>query len=105
MTIIGYILGTVLSYWSWIAFAAIVAMTIKWYLLSAKKEVVDPFLGVPEIKPHWFWGNLGSIFGEDHFVVYYMKHYTVLSWSYLLVFIRNDITTIYFRVLIVLKVI
>ena len=77
MTIIGYILGTVLSYWSWIAFAAIVAMTIKWYLLSAKKEVVDPFLGVPEIKPHWFWGNLGSIFGEDHFVVYYMKHYTV----------------------------
>merc|ERR1712176_575280 len=24
--------------------------------------------GIPEVKPHWFWGNLGSIFGEDHFM-------------------------------------
>ena len=56
MAIIAYILGTILSYWTWILLAAIAALSTKWYL-SKKKDVVDPFLGVPEVKPHWFWGN------------------------------------------------
>ena len=78
MTIIGYILGTILSYWSWIALVAIVALSTKLFL-SKKKNVVDPFLGVPQVKPHWFWGNLGSIFGEEHFVKFYDRHYKVIS--------------------------
>ena len=77
MTIIGYLLGTILSYWSWIALAAIIALSTKLFL-SKKKDVVDPFLGVPQIKPHWFWGNLGSIFGEEHFVKFYDRHYKVM---------------------------
>ena len=77
MAIVGYILGTILSYWTWILLAAIAALSTKWYL-SKKKDVVDPFLGVPEVKPHWFWGNLGSIFGEEHFVKFYDRHYKVI---------------------------
>ena len=76
MAIVMYILGTILSYWTWILLTVIFGLSIKWYF-STKKEVVDPFLGIPEIKPHWFWGNLGSIFGEDHFVTFYDKHYKV----------------------------
>ena len=81
MTIIGYLLGTILSYWSWIALAAIIALSTKLFL-SKKKDVVDPFLGVPQIKPHWFWGNLGSIFGAEHFVKFYDRHYKVMLLLY-----------------------
>ena len=77
MAIVMYILGTIVSYWTWILLILIFALSVKWYL-STKKEVVDPFLEIPEIKPHWFWGNVGSIFGEDHFVAAYDKHYKVI---------------------------
>ena len=76
MTIVGYLIAKVLSYWSWLLVIAIIGLSIK-LLLSQKKDVVDPFLGVPEIKPHWFWGNLGSIFGEEHFCKFYDRHYKV----------------------------
>ena len=77
MAFVGYVLGTIVSYWSWIALTIIVTLSVKWFL-SNKKKTVDPFIGIPEIKPHWFWGNLGSIFGEEHFVNFYQRHYKVL---------------------------
>ena len=76
MTIVGFLLTKLLSYWSWFLVIAIIGLSIK-LLLGKKKDVVDPFLGVPEVKPHWFWGNLGSIFGEEHFVKFYDRHYKV----------------------------
>ena len=76
MTIVGFLLTKLLSYWSWFLVIAIIGLSIK-LLLGKKKDVVDPFLGIPEVKPHWFWGNLGSIFGEDHFAKFYDKHYKV----------------------------
>ena len=79
MTIVGFLLTKLLSYWSWFLVVAIIGLSIK-LLLGKKKDVVDPFLGIPEVKPHWFWGNLGSIFGEDHFAKFYDKHYKVIIW-------------------------
>ena len=76
MTIVGFLLAKLLSYWSWFLVVAIIGLSIK-LLLGKKKDVVDPFLGIPEVKPHWFWGNLGSIFGEEHFAKFYDKHYKV----------------------------
>ena len=78
MAIVGYLLDTVISYSTWILMTAMVALSVKWYL-SNKKKTVDPFVGIPQIKPHWFWGNLGSIFGEEHFVIFYHRHYKVLE--------------------------
>ena len=80
MTIVGFLVAKLLSYWSWFLVIAIIGLSIK-LLLGKKKDVVDPFLGVAEVKPHWFWGNLGSIFGEEHFVKFYDRHYKVcITW-------------------------
>ena len=81
MTIVGFLVAKILSYWSWILLATIIGISIK-ILLGKKKDVVDPFLDVPEVKPHWFWGNLGSIFGEEHFVKFYDRHYKVCIMQY-----------------------
>jgi len=78
MTIVGFLLTKLLSYWSWFLVVAIIGLSIK-LLLGKKKDVVDPFLGIPEVKPHWFWGNLGSIFGEEHFAKFYDKHYKAMK--------------------------
>ena len=76
MAFITYIFGQIISYWSWIAVVAIILLTSKW-ILSKKKNKIDPFLGLPEIKPHWLWGNVGSIFGDEHFAISYSRHYKV----------------------------
>ena len=78
MALVLYILSTIMSYRIWMLLLLIFALSVKWYLLT-KKDIVDPFLEIPQIKPHWFWGNAGSIFGEDHFLTAYDKHYKVIE--------------------------
>ena len=53
MEIIINLLNSILSVWPWIALIVILALIVK--LLGRKKN--DPLAGLPEIKPHWLWGN------------------------------------------------
>ena len=80
MALISFLITQLLAYSSWIGVLVIVVLSTKW-MLSRKKHLPDPFAGLPEIKPHWFWGNVSSIFGSDHFVTSYWKHYKVLLLS------------------------
>ena len=53
MAFISSILFYVLSFWPWISALIILFLTVK--LMSKTKP--DPLIGLPEIKPHWIWGN------------------------------------------------
>ena len=53
MEIIINLLISILSFWPWIALIIILAVCVK----LLRKNEHDPLAGLPEIKPHWFWGN------------------------------------------------
>ena len=53
MALISSLLFYLISFWPWICVLIILALTMK--LLRNTKP--DPLAGLPEIKPHWFWGN------------------------------------------------
>ncbi len=40
------------SFWAWILLLVVLTILLK--LLRKSKQ--DPLAGLPEIKPHWFWG-------------------------------------------------
>ena len=53
MEILFNLLISILSFWPWVASIIILVLTAK--LLRKNKH--DPLAGLPEIKPHWLWGN------------------------------------------------
>ena len=54
MEFIIILLNSILSHWPGIAFLIITALVVK----SLRKKKHDPLAGLPEIKPHWLWGNM-----------------------------------------------
>ena len=59
---------SILSLWPWFAILLILVLTVK--LFSKSKP--DPLAGLPEIKPHWFLGNLDF---TKNFNVPFNEHY------------------------------
>ena len=73
MAIVTSLLVAILSFWPWIALAIILALTLKlFWKPGSSSKTADLFVGLPEIKPHWFWGNLDI---SKHFNDGYVEHY------------------------------
>ena len=62
----------ILSFWPWISALIVLFLTMK----LMRKSKPDPLEGLPEIKPHWFWGNndFSKNFNKPH-----MEHYEKLK--------------------------
>ena len=72
----------IISFWPWISAIIILYLTMK----IIRKPKVDPLEGLPEIKPHWFWGNndFSKNFNQPH-----MEHYQKLRGLRYGVFYNN----------------
>ena len=53
MEFITILLTSIFSFWPGIFLIIITALVVK----SLRKTKIDPLAGLPEIKPHWLWGN------------------------------------------------
>lgn len=82
MALITSVVLYILSFWPWISALMILYLTIK----IKKTSKPDPLEGLPEIKPHWFWGNNDL---SVNFNVPYMKHYQRLKGLRYGVFYNN----------------
>ena len=82
MALITSVVLYILSFWPWISALMILYLTIK----IKKTSKPDPLEGLPEIKPHWFWGNNDLLV---NFNVPYMKHYQRLKGLRYGVFYNN----------------
>ena len=68
MAFIANILSGLLSFWPLFLLLILLVLTIKFF----KKNKPDPLAGLPEIKPHWLWGNNDfsknlNYAGEEHY--------------------------------------
>merc|ERR1712064_153009 len=68
MAFIVNILSAISSFWPLLLLLVILALTVK--LLWKNKP--DPLAGIPEIKPHWIWGNMDlskniNVAFEEHY--------------------------------------
>ena len=62
------ILTSILPYWTLIVLLIILVLTVKFL----RKTKPDPLVGLPEIKPHWIWGNMDV---SKNINVAFEKHY------------------------------
>ena len=68
MAFIANILSGLLSFWPLFLLLILLVLTITFF----KKNKPDPLAGLPEIKPHWLWGNNDfsknmNYAGEEHY--------------------------------------
>ena len=60
-------------FWPWIFLVIILLLTFMLFIKNKDKLTKsDPLDGLPEIKPHWFWGNLDY---SKHFNEVFEEHY------------------------------
>ena len=69
------LIAYLLSMWTWIL-VAIVASLLAKLLMSRKNKANDWAVGIPEVKGHWFFGNLDP---SLHLSATHMKHYKALK--------------------------
>ena len=58
MAVTTYLGSVLLSYLPFILPVVIVVLSIMLYQKRTSSSNCDPLSGFPEIKPHWFWGNM-----------------------------------------------
>ena len=68
MALLDDIYNSIALHWTWLVVLVAMVLTVKLILKNNR----DPLNGLPEIKPHWFWGNLDL---SKHLYLAYNMHY------------------------------
>ena len=72
MAIIASIAASVIYFWPWIFLVILLILTFTLFKKNKSTNKTDSLDGLPEISPHWFWGNMDY---SKHFNEVFEEHY------------------------------